>query len=122
MGQPFYSNYLVYITPITYGAYSAELKKAIDRSLPLLSPFFRIYHDEIHHEMRYDKYPDFIVIGTLEEPDEEQEDIFKTLVTRNRLNNFAENYTCQILFNSDTDEIVETKVNDSLSIVGDINV
>ncbi len=111
------SDYLIYVTPVTYGAYSADLKKAVDRSLPLLSAFFRIYYNEIHHEMRYDKYPDFIVIGTLEEPDKEQESIFKSLVYRNQLNNFAEKYSSQIIYTSDDDKIIETKLDESLSIV-----
>ncbi|MCE7743302.1 MAG: flavodoxin family protein [Candidatus Heimdallarchaeota archaeon] len=112
------SDYLIYITPVNYGGYSAELKKAVDRSLPLLSPFFRVYHEEIHHEMRYDKYPDFIVIGTLEEPNEEQEEIFKKLVQRNSLNNFAEQSSSQIIYSSDAEETIETKIEESLSIIG----
>ncbi|MHA1198776.1 MAG: hypothetical protein ACTSQF_05415, partial [Candidatus Heimdallarchaeaceae archaeon] len=112
------SDYLIYVTPITYGGYSAELKKAVDRSLPLISPFFRVHHDEIHHEIRYDKYPDFTVIGTLENPDEEQEEIFNTLVQRNRLNNFAEKFSSQIIYSSDNDELIETKIDESISIVG----
>ena len=115
------SDYLIYITPITFGAYSAELKKAIDRTLPLLSPFFRVYHNEIHHEQRYDKYPDFAVIGTLDEPDSEQEEIFKELVYRNSLNNFADKYSSQVIYSSDDDETVEMKLEKSLRIFGEDN-
>ncbi len=115
------SDYLLYVTPITYGGYSAELKKAIDRSISLLSPFFRIYHNEIHHEKRYDKYPDFIVIGTLSEQDENQEEIFAELVHRNSLNNFAEQVSSQIIYESDDDRIVQNKLEECLNIVGEKN-
>ena len=115
------SDYLIYVTPITFGGYSAELKKAVDRTLPLLSPFFRIYHNEIHHEQRYENYPDLIVIGFLDYPDEEQETIFKTLVYRNQLNNFAKRYSSQIIYSSDDEQIIETKIDESISIVGEKN-
>lgn len=115
------SDYLLYVTPITYGGYSAELKKAVDRSISLLSPFFRIYHKEIHHEKRYDNYPDFIVIGTLSEQDENQEGIFRELVHRNSLNNFAEKVTSQIIYENDDEEVIQNKIEECLNIVGEKN-
>jgi multimeric flavodoxin WrbA len=115
------SEYMFYLTPIRYGGYSAELKKALDRSLPLLSPFFRVFHEEIHHEQRYDKYPNMIVYGILDEPNEEQEEIFTELTKRNSLNNFAEKYSCQIIYKTDEKQIILEKIQNGLSIVGDEN-
>lgn len=114
-----HSDYLFYITPIKYGGYSSELKKALDRSIGLLLPFFRVFHDEIHHETRYDKYPNFFVIGTLEEPDEEQEEIFTMLVQRNSLNNFAPKFTSLIIYTKDDEQTIETKIEDGLKIIGE---
>lgn len=113
------ADYLIYLTPITYGGYSAELKKAVDRSICLLSPFFRIHHDEIHHEKRYDKYPNLLVIGTLTEPNKEQEEIFKTLVHRNHLNNFAEKYDSTIIYYTDELSDIYKKIETSLKVVGE---
>ncbi len=115
------SDYLFYITPIKYGGYSSELKKALDRSIGLLMPFFRIFHDEIHHETRYDKYPNFSVIGTLDEPNKEQEEIFTNLVKRNSLNNFAPKFTSQIIYTSDDEQTIKTKIDNSLRIMGEEN-
>ena len=58
------SDLLIWLTPITFGGYSSELKKALDRLIPILLPYFDSYHGQIHHNMRYDKYPNLLVIGT----------------------------------------------------------
>ena len=113
------SDFLVYITPINYGGYSAELKKALDRSIGLLSPFFRVHEKEIHHETRYDKYPNLVVIGTLEKPNAEQEEIFTTIVKRNVLNLFSPKYSSQVIYKNDDDDTITKKIKDSLAIVGD---
>ena len=112
---------LIYLTPVRFGGYSSELKKALDRSLPLLSPFFRVYKDEIHHETRYDKYPNLIVIGILEESNPKQEGILLKLVERNVLNNFAPKHTTKIIYHSDKDSTINKKIKTSVDIVGDIN-
>jgi multimeric flavodoxin WrbA len=39
----------VYITPIVFGGYSYELKKALDRQLCNILPFFKKFNGEIHH-------------------------------------------------------------------------
>ena len=115
------TDYMIYLTSIHFGGYSAELKKALDRALPLLSPFFRIYHEEIHHEQRYDKYPNMIVYGILDEPNKEQEKIFTELVKRNSLNNFAPKFTSQIIYTSDDELTIKSKIEQALSVLGDVN-
>jgi hypothetical protein len=77
---------LVFLTPLTFGGYSSELKKAVDRLVPLLSPFFMRIGEEIHHGPRYPKYPPILGVGLLPVPDPEQERIFRTLVGRNAVN------------------------------------
>jgi multimeric flavodoxin WrbA len=115
------SDVLVYITPINYGGYSAELKKAIDRSLGLISPFFRVYENEIHHEMRYDEYPNLVVIGTLDKPNSDQEEIFTELVQRNVLNLFCPKYSSQVIYTDDDEATIKKKLKNSLMEVGEEN-
>jgi multimeric flavodoxin WrbA len=79
------SNLLVWLTPITFGGYSSELKKALDRIIPLLLPYFKTYKGQIHHQLRYDKYPKLLVIGT-EALDDAYEETFRALTERNALN------------------------------------
>ncbi len=80
------SDLMVLLTPITFGGYSSEIKKAMDRSICLVLPFFRRVGGEVHHRRRYRRYPALAAVGILREPDEEQERIFRTLVERNARN------------------------------------
>jgi multimeric flavodoxin WrbA len=80
------SDLMVLLTPVTFGGYSSEIKKAMDRSICMVSPFFRRVDGEVHHRRRYRRYPALAAVGVLREPDAEQERIFRTLVERNALN------------------------------------
>ena len=80
------SQLIIHFTPITFGGYSSELKKVIDRFIPTILPFFTKRHGETHHEYRYENRGSIIAIGVLDKPDEEKESIFKELVYRNSLN------------------------------------
>jgi multimeric flavodoxin WrbA len=79
------SDLLVFLTPVTFGGYSSELKKAIDRIIPISLPYFESYKGQIHHKKRYKKYPKLLVIG-VQEPGLEGEETFLALAERNRLN------------------------------------
>jgi multimeric flavodoxin WrbA len=77
----------VYATPLTFGGYSSILKTALDRFiLPALDPRFTVVGGEVHHRLRYRRYPKTIGLGTLPSPDPEAERLFATLVARNGLN------------------------------------
>lgn len=76
----------VWITPVTFGGYAPALKKALDRSIPNILPFFVKVHGEVHHPQRYENRRSFIAFGTLAAPDAEAERIFHSLVQRNTLN------------------------------------
>jgi multimeric flavodoxin WrbA len=80
------SNLIIHITPITFGGYSSELKKILDRFIPILLPFFTERNGETHHKYRYKQRGSIIAIGVLDKPDAEKEAIFKQLVYRNSLN------------------------------------
>jgi multimeric flavodoxin WrbA len=80
------SDVSVWITPVTFGGYSSTLKKALDRSIPILLPFFIKTHGEIHHPQRYKKRRKLLAVGTLPTDDAEAEKIFRDLVHRNALN------------------------------------
>lgn len=81
------SDLLVVVTPVTFGGYSSELKKVIDRVVCSLAlPFFTSVRGEIHHPLRYSKLPEFVALGTLPAPDADAQTVFETLVARNALN------------------------------------
>jgi len=66
------SQLLVYLTPVTFGGYSSELKKAVDRVICLISPFFTLIDSEVHHKKRYERYPVLVGLGLVEDGDEEE--------------------------------------------------
>jgi len=77
---------LAFVTPIIFGGYSYQLKKAVDHLIPLILPYFQLVGDEIHHQKRYAQYPALLGLGTLPGPNEAQEQLFHTLVRRNAIN------------------------------------
>jgi multimeric flavodoxin WrbA len=80
------SDLIIHYTPITFGGYSSQLKKLMDRFIPVLLPFFQKIDGEIHHKFRYESRPSIIVIGYLNKPNDAQEKTFRKLVKRNSLN------------------------------------
>ena len=95
------SHLMVFLTRVTFGGYSSVLKKALDRIIPIISPFFMKIGGEIHHRPRYARYPSIVGIGILQQPDEESERIFKTLVKRNAVNVHAPLHTAGVLVRKD---------------------
>ena len=113
------SDLLVYLTPVTFGMYSSELKKALDRfACPILLPFFEKVNGEIHHKGRYQKYPKIIAIGTLENQDCESEKTFKTLVARNAINLHTK-AASSIVYSTDKPEEIKQKISTILPVGGE---
>lgn len=77
---------MVFLTRVTFGGYSSELKKAVDRLIPNISPFFTKVRGEVHHKLRYEGAPRLLAVGLLPGPDAEAEGIFRSLVSRNAVN------------------------------------
>ena len=106
------------LTSITFGMYSSELKKALDRfPCPVLLPFFKKINGEIHHAPRYDKYPSLVAIGVLSNLDEESENTFTTLVERNGINLHTKAIS-SIIYSTDKSNAIKQKVIATLSKAG----
>lgn len=112
------SDLTVLLTPVTFGGYSSELKKALDRAIGLLSPFFTRIEGEVHHRARYDRYPALLAVGWLAEPDEEEERIFRTLVRRNALNMHAPAWACGVVHRGEDPREVRTLIRPVVEAVG----
>lgn len=95
------SDLVVFLTPVTFGGYSSELKKALDRIAGLVSPFFMHIGGEVHHRPRYARYPGLLALGMLTNPDPTQERVFHTLVQRNAINMHAPWHESRILYRGD---------------------
>jgi multimeric flavodoxin WrbA len=94
---------IVLITPVTFGGYSYDLKKSLDRFIPDLLPFFRKTGGEVHHPVRYGNGWRLLGIGTLPSPDAVKERIFSDVVEHNSWNMHSPRWGSAILYSGDAD-------------------
>lgn len=80
------SQRVVYITPVVFGGYSSELKKLLDRIIPLVLPFFKKVKGEVHHQERYKEYPQILIIGLMAQENADMATTFHKLIKRNAMN------------------------------------
>ncbi len=91
------SDLLVLLSPVTFGGYSSELKKALDRSIGIMLPYFTKIQGKIHHKKRYESYPKLIALGTLPSSNPNEERIFNELVSRNAINAHSPSYAAKVM-------------------------
>src|SRR5271157_4765419 len=82
------SDLLVYLTPVTFGGYSSELKKALDHLIPILLPDLKKTGSDTRHPQRYERVHDLLAVGTVpaSEADSAETHTFRRLVQRNAMN------------------------------------
>jgi multimeric flavodoxin WrbA len=95
------SDTIVLFTPVTFGGYSSQLKRIVDRFLPHLLPYFGVYHGEIHHRPRYLRYPRWVGIGVQDSPNTAEANTFKLIVGRNAINFHAPSYAAEVINSTD---------------------
>jgi multimeric flavodoxin WrbA len=109
------SDQTIYLTPVTFGGYSSELKKAVDRIICLISPFFERIDGEVHHRARYDRYPALTGIGVLPGPHPAQEQIFHSLIERNAINMHAPAHVSAVVYRGQEPAAVEAALRNALN-------
>jgi multimeric flavodoxin WrbA len=94
-----HSDLVVFLTPVTFGGYSSELKKGLDHVLPILQPFMEHRHGETRHPQRYTRRRDLLVVGTVPAGQAEGAEAatFRRLVERNTLNMQPPRWTAGVL-------------------------
>jgi len=107
----------VLFTPVTFGGYSPELKKMVDRFVQLASPFFQMDHGEVHHPPRYAHMPRFMVVGVQRQPDPQEAHIFRTLAGRNAINMHPASYAVEVVLASDGPEALRRRFESLLTQV-----
>jgi multimeric flavodoxin WrbA len=95
------SDATVFYTPVTFGGYSPDLKKMMDRFVQLVSPFFQMDHAEVHHPPRYAHRPRLMMVGVQRHPNSHEAHIFKTLAGRNAINFHPPAYATEVVVATD---------------------
>ncbi|WP_457557954.1 flavodoxin family protein [Candidatus Harpocratesius sp.] len=120
------SDLLIYFTPITFGGYSSLLKKALDRQICLISPFFTKVKNEVHHKKQYNKYPSLLGIGyqkqsQMSDNDLIEQQVFLKLLKRNSINFYSPFTQAHIyVMGTDINEFMN-KLSKSLSSIMRLN-
>ncbi len=79
------SDAVIYLCPIVFGQFSANMKDVFDRWLPNMLPFFETRPDgSTMHPPRYKDYPISIIIGYGEDLSEEDARLFKDITKLHR--------------------------------------
>jgi multimeric flavodoxin WrbA len=112
------SDLVVLLCPVTFGGYSSELKKALDRSIGLVLPFFETIGGEVHHSARYERHPSMLGVGVMRAADEEGAAMFATLVRRNAINMHCPAHAAGVVLEGDTDDALREKLRPLLSKAG----
>ncbi len=88
------SDVVVYLCPIVFGQFSANMKCVIDRWLPNVLPFFITRKDgSTTHPLRYDDYPKQIMLVYGEDFTDEEKQLFLDITQKHRtdIDIFADN-------------------------------
>jgi multimeric flavodoxin WrbA len=108
--QFIHSDLALFASPVIMGFTSALLKRAHERLLPLIHPYFELVDGEVRHLARYDKYPLMaLLLEKGEDVDEEDIKIISDIYRRDAIN-FKTSF-CFTRFTSDPIEEVANEIN-----------
>ena len=80
------SNIAIFVSLVKYGCHAPAVRRALDRMLPNILPYFRKIKGEVHHKPRYRKYPNFAAFGYGEDITDGEADTFRSLCAANAIN------------------------------------
>lgn len=100
---------MVFFTPIQFGGYSAQLKKAVDRMMTMGLPLYRVKGDHLLHPTRYGNKR-IMGLGTYVICDGEEAVNFELLVERNALNMLSPAFSHRIFCPKLEDHTVRTMI------------
>lgn len=104
----------ILLTPVSFGGYGYQLKKVMDRSIPILLPFFSSFHGEVHHPQRYPGQRRLLVIGSSPVEDGAMNDSFSKIAQRNALNMQIESRQALVFSGSPSELTVTNRLHEAL--------
>jgi multimeric flavodoxin WrbA len=82
-----HSDFTLWAAPLRMGFPGALLKRAMDKFLPLIHPYFEVVHGEAHHRKRYARYPRLgLLVGPEPDTDAADLEIVAALFSRTAVN------------------------------------
>lgn len=99
-----HSDLTLFISPIRMGFVSADVKKIIDKIIPLVHPYIEIVNGECHHRKRYDHYPKIGLILVDKDRNKESHNIITGIFQRLAIN-FRTELAFSILSDGNMEEI-----------------
>ncbi|RNC63187.1 MAG: hypothetical protein AWM53_01573 [Candidatus Dichloromethanomonas elyunquensis] len=107
------SELTLYLSPVVFGQFSANIKNTLDRWIPNILPFFETRPDgSTMHPARYSSYPKQIIIGYGEELSDDETSLFLDITMKHRRKVEV------LLYQGDDMEITETLSEIELRKVG----
>jgi hypothetical protein len=95
------SDTTVLFSPVTFGGYSPELRRMVDRFIQLISPFFAVERNEVHHPPRYARRPRLVAVGVERQANAHAAQIFRTLAGRNAINLHPPSFAAEVVMATD---------------------
>jgi multimeric flavodoxin WrbA len=81
------SELVLLASPVRMGFFTALLKSALDKIIPLALPYIEMNQGEYHHRLRYPRQPKLaVLLEKDEDTDPEDLDIINTVIRRNTIN------------------------------------
>lgn len=106
------SDFVIFASPLMAGFTSSSLKKITDRLIVLLHPYSKILNGEIHHEKRYDVYPDIgLILEKEKDTDSVDIDIVNSIYDRFAINFHTERRFTKFIHDSKIEDIVNETCN-----------
>ncbi len=94
---------LVLLDSVTFGGHSYTVKRAQDRLICLLTPFFEKRLSLTHHGHRYDKSADLRALGWMTQGDPQQAQTWAALASANGVNMLAPHEAAEVVDDSRRD-------------------
>jgi multimeric flavodoxin WrbA len=111
---------LVILTPVTFGGYSAEAKKALDHTIGIHLPYLKKIGADSHHPPRYDRRHDLLAVGTVPagEGGGVEAQTFQRLAARNILNLYPGRQVNAVVESGTGEADIRCRVTELLSACG----
>ncbi len=104
------SDIVIILSKLSFGGYSPITKKAMERTVSLISPHFEKKNGVTYHKKRYETYPEIIAIGLLADSNPAEEELFFQLVKKNALNFSAPKSKSYILYEHQCDMEIDERL------------